>query len=209
MSRSPALSNEFCLRTCMACCESLQRFLSERNLFVDSPLSQHQVRQLLSQVLSGNMTKIREETDSKVLGGLVLYLLKNMPTSILCDVQSLYMATGKRLAKPSVVHDKCGTLTLVIFPPHHARPGRGPRVQQRGDSVCAPACAPREAGPPVHCSAAVVANRQHSSRPSQQPPPRSDHDGQHQLHRRVWLSVIFSGAISLSTAQHCVHVAQA
>jgi len=95
MPATPALNNEFCIRVCQACCQSLgARFLHERNLFVHSPQSQNQVRQLLTQVLSGNLLKIRDESDPHVIAGLVLFLLKSMPTSVMGDVQSLYLETG-------------------------------------------------------------------------------------------------------------------
>ena len=88
-------SNDACARVVTACCQSLQlRFFHERNMFLHAPQSQNQVRQLLNQVMSGNLVKIREESDPHVIAGLVLHLLKNMPTSVIGDVQTLVMETG-------------------------------------------------------------------------------------------------------------------
>jgi hypothetical protein len=83
-----------CQQICASSLSCLHdKFLHERGLFAQSPASQSSVRQLLASALSGNIVKIREESDPHVVTGLVLHTLKSMPSPVLCDVHRLVMET--------------------------------------------------------------------------------------------------------------------
>lgn len=101
-------SNSQFIQVCIASCQYLQeKFIHERNLFISSPSSQIQVRQLVAHVQSGEHFKMRDETDPHVIAGAILHTLQNMPSPIFCDVLQLIMETeltsDSALRKESVV----------------------------------------------------------------------------------------------------------
>lgn len=77
-----------------ACQYLYEKFLYERSLFLSQPPSQTQVKQLLTQMASGNTLKIREEIDPHVIVGMVLFALKSLPSAPFGDVQHELLETG-------------------------------------------------------------------------------------------------------------------